>query len=103
MTTTRISHTGHNHPSTTAARTACRKAMKATPAAVPTTRLVAVGNGKATHVGEVGIDGDIYGVRCGAGYGRGVRKNSPIRDLGVHPITDITCRGCSHKYGMAHG
>lgn len=36
MTTTRINHTGHNHPNTTAARTACRKAMaKATPAAAP--------------------------------------------------------------------
>ena len=27
MTNTRIDHTGHNHPSTTAARTACRKAL----------------------------------------------------------------------------
>jgi hypothetical protein len=29
MTNTRINHTGHDHPNTTAARTACRKAMKA--------------------------------------------------------------------------
>jgi hypothetical protein len=29
MTTTRIDHTGHNHPNTTAARTACRKAINA--------------------------------------------------------------------------
>ena len=28
MTTTRINHIGHDHPSTTTARTACRKSMK---------------------------------------------------------------------------
>lgn len=34
MTTTRISHTGHDHPNTTAARTACRKQMAGFKAAV---------------------------------------------------------------------
>ncbi len=36
MTTTRINHTGHNHPNTTAARTACRNELRAADAAIDT-------------------------------------------------------------------
>jgi len=101
MTTTRISHTGHNHPSTTAARTACRKALRS--ASKPTVHGVAVGNGKAWHIAEANVDGTIWGVRCGAGLGRGVKKNSPLTSLGMIELDMVTCKGCRAKYGQAHG
>lgn len=40
MTTTRINHTGHDHPNTTAARTACRRTMTAAPTYRATGRVV---------------------------------------------------------------
>jgi hypothetical protein len=88
MTTTRISHTGHNHPSTTAARTACRKAMKATP--VGTLELATIGNGMRLHY----IDKAVGTTRCG--------KQQPVFAR-MGSISDVDCKGCSNKYGMAHG
>jgi hypothetical protein len=89
MTTTRISHTGHNHPNTTAARTACRKAMKATK--VGSLELAIVGNGKAVHY----IDKAVGTTRCG--------KTPNAIPAGFGEITDVTCKGCRSKYGQAHG
>lgn len=95
MTTTRINHTGHDHPSTTAARTACRKAMKA---AVPTTFPTAwVGAGKALHLAVIDNDGHIYGVRCGAGLTRR-GGDSAYRAGNNLPLADVTCTKC-HKLG----
>lgn len=100
MTTTRINHTGHNHPNTTAARTACRKAMKAT-ATKPSHPLAQVGRGKVVHTAEL-YDGRVIGVWCGAGLGRGVKKNSPIYRLADGTIEDVTCGTCRSHYGVAH-
>lgn len=89
MTTTRISHTGHNHPSTTAARTACRKAMKAAPKFELT--LTTVGKGKAVHY----VDHAVNTTRCG--------KNFVEKDTVGGSIDAVTCKGCRSKYGQAHG
>lgn len=102
MTTTRINHTGHNHPNTTAARTACRKALRTAPVEVPTYAAALVGKGKALHLAFLGHDGALIGTRCGAGMGRGVKKNSPYYAAGSVPLADITCRGCSSRFGIAH-
>jgi hypothetical protein len=99
MTTTRISHTGHNHPNTTAARTACRKAMKATKATVVG---VTVGKGKAIHIAEANMDDTIWGVRCGAGATR-VGNASTWTSLGRIDLDQVTCRSCNAKHGQAHG
>lgn len=103
MTTTRISHTGHNHPSTTAARTACRKALKSTaPVSKPQPMAPAlrVGNGKAVHLAVV--DGNtVIGARCGSGLTRSGR-DSDYKFLGHRYVADITCRGCAARYGQAH-
>jgi hypothetical protein len=88
MTTTRINHTGHNHPNTTAARTACRKAMK-TPVELPTR--VVVGNGKAIHKAVLAEDGMVIGARCGAGLQRGVRKASSYRAIKTDAMTCDRC------------
>lgn len=92
MTTTRISHTGHNHPSTTAARTACRKAMKnATPVTYPLATV-----GRSTKVAHLAVlaDDSLVAVRCGAGYGR--RGNtSPFYRAGTGTAADITCGRCA--------
>jgi len=98
MTTTRISHTGHNHPNTTAARTACRKALKATR---PTVVGVKVGNGKAIHIAEANIDDTIWGIRCGAGVTK-VSTASAWKSLGRIDLADVTCKSCNAKYGQAH-
>jgi hypothetical protein len=100
MTTTRINHTGHNHPNTTAARTACRKALKAT-ATKATLPLAKVGKGNAQHWAEL-WDGKLSSVRCGAGLGRGVKKNSPLIRLEDGTIDDVTCTKCKSFYGIAH-
>jgi hypothetical protein len=89
MTTTRISHTGHNHPSTPAARTACRKAMKATK--VGGLEICTVGNGKAVHYVDVAVGT----TRCG-------KADPKVITFGGH-IDDVTCKGCRSKYGQAHG
>lgn len=89
MTTTRISHTGHNHPSTTAARTECRKAMKATTKAVPTVDLATIGNGVRFHY----IDNATGTTRCG--------KVQPVF-VRTAPITDVDCVSCRNKFGQAH-
>jgi hypothetical protein len=88
MMTTRISHTGHNHPSTTAARTACRKAMKAAP--VETLEIATVGNGSRFHY----IDKAVGTTRCGKVQPVFVRMGS---------IDAVDCKGCRSKYGQAHG
>ena len=88
MTTTRINHTGHNHPNTTSARTACRKATTA-----PVFHLVAVGKGKMAHAAFIGHDGAVTGTRCGAGLGRGVRKNSPLT-VWTSATNDVNCHRC---------
>lgn len=91
--TTRIDHTGHNHPKTTAARTACRKALKAAPIATYAT--CAVGKGKQDHVAVLDADGNLIAAKCGAGYGRGVRKNSPLRRLADLPVGHVVgCHRC---------
>jgi hypothetical protein len=89
MNTTRISHTGHNHPSTTAARTACRKAMKATPEAPakPALDLYTSGNGLRLHY----VDGTT--TRCG-------REQPVFARTGT--ILDVDCKSCRNKYGVAH-
>jgi hypothetical protein len=91
MTTTRINHTGHDHANTTTARTACRKAMAATPA--PVFHMVVVGNGKVRHTAYLGHDGVVLGARCGAGLGRGVRKNSPLTAW-ISDVNDVNCNRC---------
>lgn len=101
MTTTRIDHTGHNHPKTTAARTACRKAMKNAAPAVTLYPVATVGKGNALHLALLD-NGTVYAVRCGAGLGRGVRKNSPIVRREDSPMADVTCRGCTSRHGLAH-
>ncbi|MET0416566.1 MAG: hypothetical protein ABW022_11165 [Actinoplanes sp.] len=93
MTTTRIDHTGHNHLSTTAARTACRKAMKATPAPVTTRTVVLVGKGKFTHEGVFAAD-DLVAARCGAGMQRGRRRASTLTAIKVPVDTVVSCHRC---------
>lgn len=93
MTTTRINHTGHNHPNTTAARTLCRKAFRTETVPSITVPLATVGNGKASHVAELD-NGQVIGVRCGAGLGRGVRGNSTFRFMDLGAIEDVTCTKC---------
>lgn len=96
MNTTRINHTGHNHPSTTAARTACRKAMKATPPAeilIPTFMLVVVGKGKVRHAANLGHDGKVLGARCGAGLQRGMRAASSFT-FWASDVNDVNCNRC---------
>lgn len=90
MTTTRIDHTGHNHPSTTAARTACRKAIKATPV---TTKLALVGNGKFTHH-PVMADDTLVGVSCGQGLQRGRRRASTYTLITVDGTVAPSCHKC---------
>lgn len=89
MTTTRINHTGHAHPSTTAARTACRKAMKATPAPVVTVPTCLVGMGRAVHRAVMNDD-TLIGARCGAGLKRDGSDSNYIKN-GNLPISSITC------------
>lgn len=94
MTTTRIDHTGHNHPSTTAARTACRKAMKATtPVLHPT---CVVGRSTVRHLAII-ADGTLVAADCGAGMGRGVRKNSPLYRQADAAASEIGCTKCAKK------
>lgn len=89
MTTTRIDHTGHNHPRTTAARTACRKAMK-----VETVAIATVGRGAATHL-AVMVDDRLIGVRCGAGLQRGRRAASSYALVtNMNTLSDVTCGRC---------
>lgn len=88
MTTTRINHTGHNHPNTTAARTACRKAMKATP--VGNLQLAVVGNGVRVHYVDMAT-GD---TRCG--------KIQPVYTM-MGDIDAVDCKGCRNKFGQSHG
>lgn len=92
MTTTRINHTGHDHPNTTTARTACRKAMKAPVATLYPTAVV--GKGKAVHLALISTGDNLYGVRCGAGMGRGVKADSALRYTGHQAIDAVTCKGC---------
>lgn len=94
MTTTRINHTGHNHSSTTAARTACRKAMKATPV-VELVPVCHVGKGNTTHRLVVTDANVTVGAHCGAGLQRGRRAASPIHRLADAPATDINCGRCN--------
>jgi hypothetical protein len=91
MTTTRINHTGHDHPSTTAARTACRNAMNATPVLVPA---CLVGKGDALHFAVLSDDGQLIGARCGAGLQRGRRAASTITRVKNVPASDIDCGRC---------
>jgi hypothetical protein len=101
MTTTRINHTGHNHPSTTTARTACRKAMKVT-AKVTLVDGGRVGRGNAIHISIVATDGSMYGVKCGAGMTRSaMRGNSALTNLGRIDLTTVTCKTCRASYGQA--
>lgn len=91
MTTTRINHTGHNHPNTTAARTACRKAIKATVNATPIR--VTVGKGKAVH--KAVLNGDVVvAAACGAGMQRGRRKASALRAIRTDAMTCDRCAKC---------
>jgi hypothetical protein len=93
MTTTRISHTGHNHPNTTAARTACRKAIKATPVTpAPLPLRVIVGKGKAVHAAVIAADGTAIGAACGAGLQRGLRATSSLRSIRT---AGMTCDRCA--------
>jgi hypothetical protein len=94
MTTTRIDHTGHNHPSTTAARTACRKALAATPVVAPVFHLVAIGNGKVRHQ-AVMADDTCVGARCGAGLQRGLRKASTMTHY-TSDVDDVNCNRCRY-------
>jgi hypothetical protein len=94
MNTTRIDHTGHNHPSTTAARTACRKAL----AAGPTVELVPVchiGRSSTTHALVVTDTGVTVGARCGAGLQRGRRAPSAIYRAADAPVATIDCGRCN--------
>jgi hypothetical protein len=91
MTTTRIDHTGHAHPSTTAARTECRKAMKATPA---TRTACVVGNGKMVHEAVLGHDGTLIAARCGAGMQRGIRKASALTRVEIAADSTVSCHRC---------
>jgi hypothetical protein len=79
MTTTRINHTGHNHPSTTAARTACRKA---TPIVASPSNVVGVRGGKV-HLGTA----DEFPV-CRTGGQDSGRTHYRTTDAAV------TCKGC---------
>lgn len=90
MTTTRINHTGHNHSNTTAARTACRKAMKANTPTKATVELATVGNGTRHHY----IDPATGATRCG--------KDQPVW-VRTDTIDAVDCKGCRSKYGQAHG
>lgn len=85
MTTTRINHTGHNHPNTTAARTACRKgntALVLVPAGM-------VGKGKSIH--RLVLAGSAPYANCGAGLGRPGDVSRSVKDL---PMSSITCGRC---------
>ena len=88
MTTTRINHTGHNHPNTTAARTACRKTMKTAP--IGDLQLATIGNGMRLHY----VDMAVMTTRCG--------KVQPVFTR-MGTIADVDCKGCRSKYGQAHG
>jgi hypothetical protein len=92
MTTTRIDHTGHNHPSTTAARTACRKAMKK----VATVARGTIGSSRVVHMLEVNMSDVAYDVRCGKDIARVARVDDG-------PVDTVTCKSCRAKYGHAHG
>lgn len=93
MTTTRINHTGHDHANTTAARTACRKALATTTASAPVFTLVAVGNGKVRHAANLAHDGQVLGARCGAGLQRGLRAQSTFTSW-TSDINDVNCNRC---------
>ena len=79
MTTTRINHTGHNHPNTTAARTACRKAL-ATVVLPP--NVVGVRGGKV-HLGNA----DTFPVCRTGGQDSG-------RTRYMETTAAVTCKGC---------
>jgi hypothetical protein len=86
MTTTRINHTDHNHPNTTAARTACRKAMKNTPEVTPEPRNVVAMAGGKVHAPNTFVDG-IYPL-C--------RNGSMSTRNTKYRVTDapVSCRNC---------
>jgi hypothetical protein len=105
MTTTRISHTGHNHPNTTAARTACRKEIREADARIAAyyadkpladslatgdLQLATIGNGMRLHY----VDMAVMTTRCG--------KVQPVFTR-MGTIADVDCKGCRSKYGQAHG
>lgn len=85
--TTRINHTGHNHPNTTAARTACRKAIREN---TPTGgfRLASIGNGTRLHYIDYGTT-----TRCGKEKAVFIRYGT---------LNEVTCKGCESRYGLAH-
>jgi hypothetical protein len=87
MTTTRINHTGHDHPNTTAARTACRTALRKmaeTPA--PVVRNVISVKGGAVHAPNAFVDGAFP-----------LCRNGSMSNLGTrYRLTDapVSCRNC---------
>lgn len=90
MTTTRINHTGHNHPSTTAARTACRAAMATT--TEPTYVVGRIGVGTSIHRLT---DAQANGAWCGTGYNRRGRKTRVLVTDTAAPFSAITCARCA--------
>jgi hypothetical protein len=86
MTTTRINHTGHDHPNTTAARTACRKAMKTTPEVAPEPRNVTTYGRGVVHAPNPHIATPYPLCRTGGQSNRGIR----------YRVTSapVSCRNC---------
>lgn len=93
MTTTRINHTGHNHPNTTAARTACRKATKAI-VELPGIPVCAVGNGRQIHNAVLGADDMLIGAKCGAGLTRNGRDSNVRRLADLPAGSVVSCHRC---------
>lgn len=95
MTTTRINHTGHAHASTTAARTACRKAMKVTTVELPGVPVCVVGNGRVVHLAVIADNGGLMGARCGAGLTRNGSDSNVTRIADLPAGTAASCHRCN--------
>lgn len=91
---TRINHTGHDHPNTTAARTACRKAMKS----APTYTLVSTRGSRVTHAAEGAPDArGYYIIDCGSGLNTvGTHRSAMYRK--AVGATELTCRKCVARH-----
>jgi hypothetical protein len=86
MTNTRINHTGHDHANTTAARTACRKAMNNTPAPVVEARNIISRRGGVVHAPNAHVDLPFPLCRIGGQDRRGTRY--------MVTTAPVSCRNC---------
>lgn len=91
-----INHrTACTHAQTPAARKACRKAARtAAPVAPKLFPVAVIGRSNVGHL-AVMHDGKAIAVDCGAGLGRGVRRNSPVYFQGMEAAEGITCTKCT--------